>query len=286
MKIKQVVFVILALLLLGSPFLLNRFWGVQRVATPEGRSEDRFFVRAVAMPGNNLQSKLFLSTTGGDPPDLINQDDPVMASWATSGVIQPMSSVAEPAEVEAVAKFLYPAARKLSTFDQQLYGVCNGLDIRALYFNQTALDRFGCQVPQTISELDNVSQQIVPDGLDADRDFYAYLPDSRRLWAWGYVFGGAFVDPDGAVDLASPEIVAGQDVSAATDRIGFGARTLRDADGWTMANAGYSCVQRETSCQWSPADRVWCCFATGARRWSAQWGLGEWKRFYDSNRRQ
>ena len=234
MKIKEAIFVVLVLLLLCSPWLLNRFWGVERVEVPPDRTEvvfwhfwggadreivkevverfnnsqDRFFVREVAMPGNNLQAKLFLSTTGGDPPDLINQDDPVMASWAASGVIQPMSEVADPAEVEAVSRFLYPAARKLSTCNQQLYGVCNGLDIRALYYNRTTLERYGCEVPETIDELDEVSRRIAPDGLDTDRDFFAYLPDSRRLWAWGYVFGGEFVDASGAVDLTNSKVVA------------------------------------------------------------------------------
>ena len=234
MKFKEVVFVVLAVLLVCSPWLLNHFWGAERVATPPGRTEvvfwhfwggadreivrdvverfnksqDRFFVREVAMPGNNLQSKLFLSTTGGDPPDLVNQDDPVLASWAASGVIQPMSEVADEAEVEAVSQFLYPAARKLSTCSQQLYGVCNGLDIRALYYNRTALERYGCQIPKTIRELDDVSQRIVPDGVDGDRNFYAYLPDSRRLWAWGYVFGGEFVDPSGNVELTNAKVVA------------------------------------------------------------------------------
>ena len=35
-------------------------------------SQQQFFVRAIAMPGNNLDVKLFLSVTGADPPDLVN----------------------------------------------------------------------------------------------------------------------------------------------------------------------------------------------------------------------
>ena len=251
MKIKELVLIVLAVLLACSPWLLNHFWGVERVETPPGRTEvvfwhfwggadreivrdvvdrfndsqERFFVREVAMPGNNLQSKLFLSTTGGDPPDLINQDDPVMASWAARGVIQPMSDVADRSEVEAVERFLYPAARKLSTCNQQLYGVCNGLDIRALYYNRSALDQFGCEVPKTIRELDEVSRRIAPDRFDPDRDFYAYLPDSRRLWAWGYVFGGEFVDGSGKVDLTNSKVVAASQWMASYSRR-YGAENI------------------------------------------------------------
>jgi len=246
MNIRQTLLIAMVVAMLSSPFLLKRFLGSKKVPTPPGRTEvvfwhfwggddravvqdvverfnesqEKFFVREVAMPGNNLQSKLFLSTTGGDPPDLINQDDPIVASWAASGVIQPMSSVA-PEEWKLVSDYLYRSARKLSTYNQELYAVCNGLDIRALYYNKTAMDQFDCSVPQTNRELEEVTRIMSPDGLDANRDFYAYLPDSRRLWAWGYVFGGEFVDQSGKVTLDNPRVVsAAKWMASYSDRYG------------------------------------------------------------------
>ena len=64
------------------------FWGgedrqvVNDVVSRFNASQSQYRVRAVAMPGNNLDLKMFLSITGGDPPDLINQDDPILGDWA------------------------------------------------------------------------------------------------------------------------------------------------------------------------------------------------------------
>ena len=64
------------------------FWGgedrqvVERVVERFNASQANYRVRAIAMPGNNLDLKVFLAVTGGDPPDLINQDDPILGDWA------------------------------------------------------------------------------------------------------------------------------------------------------------------------------------------------------------
>ena len=55
---------------------------VEDVIRRFNQSQDLYFVRGVSMPGNNFDMKLFLSVTGGDPPDLLNQDDPIVADWA------------------------------------------------------------------------------------------------------------------------------------------------------------------------------------------------------------
>lgn len=47
------------------------------------------------MPGNNLQAKIFLSVAGGDSPDLVNQDDPVIPDWAHRGVIHSLEDIAQ-----------------------------------------------------------------------------------------------------------------------------------------------------------------------------------------------
>ena len=160
------------------------------------------------MPGNNLHAKLFLSVAGGDPPDLVNQDDPVIPDWAARGVIQPISAIAPPDELQQLQEFLLPAADRLSRFDDQLYGICNGLDIRALYYNQTLLEQYDLQPPQSVADLDRIAETIAPAGSQL-YETYGYLPDTRRLWAWGYVFGGNFYDfKRRQVELDSPAIVS------------------------------------------------------------------------------
>lgn len=195
------------------------FWGgedravVEKIVGNFNDSQNRYFVRAIAMPGNNLQAKLFLAVAGGDPPDIVNQDDPVLADWAKRGVIQPLNDVATANDVNSVAQALLPPARRLSLVDGRLYGVCNGLDIRALLYNKTAIDNAGLEAPQTIAQLDAIAEHFSPSesGGVAKRlqSPVGYLPDSRRLWAWGPVFGADFYDQESArLTLDCPPMTA------------------------------------------------------------------------------
>lgn len=177
------------------------FWGgrdrsvVDHVVQQFNDSQNQFFVRAVAMPGNNLQAKLFLAVTGGDPPDLVNQDDPILADWAQRGVIQPIETVAKSEEITKLDRWMFQPAQRLSKVNNRYYAICNGLDIRALYYNKTLLEQEGLQPPRTLQDLDQIAAKLTPDAATARAmGLYAYLPDSRRLWAWGYVFGGQFYD--------------------------------------------------------------------------------------------
>ena len=177
------------------------FWGgadqavVDDVVARFNQSQSEFHVRAIAMPGNNLNAKLFLSVAGNDPPDLVNQDDPVLADWSARRVIVPLDEIATSAALAELNDFLLPAARRLASVDRRLVAIPNGLDIRALYYNKTVLDQHDLEPPQTIADLDRIVKVISPPGHEP-RDGYAFLPDSRRLWSWGYVFGGQFFNPE------------------------------------------------------------------------------------------
>ena len=179
------------------------FWGgrdravVEDIVARFNASQDEHFVRAIAMPGNNLDLKFFLSVAGGDPPDLLNQDDPIVADWALRGVLMPIDELASEAEQEELRRELFPAARKLGEYDGRLYALCNGLDVRVLYYNKTLLDAHGLAPPTTWDNLNRINAVISPpDEWNPTRPI-GYLPDPRRLWAWGIVFGGRFYDEAG-----------------------------------------------------------------------------------------
>lgn len=191
------------------------FWGgtdravVEEVVARFNASQQEYFVRPVAMPGNNLELKFFLAVTGGNPPDLLNLDDPIVADWAYRGALTPLDELASPAEQQALDHgFLYPAAHRLGAYRDRMYALPNGLDIRLLYYNQTMLDQHGLQPPTTPADLDNIAQRIAAYDSAGRRTLYGYLPDSRRLWAWGVVFGGDFYDEaTGRVTADSEPIV-------------------------------------------------------------------------------
>ena len=161
------------------------------------QSQDLYYVRGVSMPGNNFDMKLFLSVTGGDPPDLINQDDPIVADWAFRKAIFSMDEIAPLEEVEQMRKWLLPSARKLGEYDGRLYAVCNGLDVRALYFNrdivEQALRRKAPDELESLEQLDEIAK-LCTRYSDGELTQIGYLPDPRRLWVWGSIFGGDFYD--------------------------------------------------------------------------------------------
>lgn len=195
------------------------FWGgrdrpiVENIVQQFNASQAAYRVRAIALPGSNLDLKFFLSVAGGDPPDLMNHDDPVVGDWAERGVLTPLDELATKAELARLEAWLFPAAKRLGTYHNRRFALCNGLDVRALYCNRTLLAEHGLSLPQTIEDLDRIAETIAPaDGISG-RVRMGYLPDPRRLWAWGIVFGGSFADleaefPDEIVTADSPEILA------------------------------------------------------------------------------
>lgn len=191
------------------------FWGgddrkvVEQVVDRFNESQNKYFVRAIAMPGNNLDVKLFLAVTGGDPPDVINQDDPIVADWAHRGALTAIDEMASADELKQLNEWLFPAARRLCQYDGRLYGLCNGLDIRALYYNKTLLDEHPeMNPPKTPDDLTKIAKQLSVVDSDGRHQRFGYLPDSRRLWAWGVVFGGGFFDPGEGVTANDKSIVA------------------------------------------------------------------------------
>jgi len=201
------------------------FWGgrdrpvVEDVVRRFNASQQRYFVRAIAMPGNNLDLKFFLSIAGEDPPDLVNQDDPIVADWAHRGALLPIDELAGVEETEQLRRWLYPAARELGEYDRRFYALCNGLDVRALYYNETVLAQHGLSPPQTLAELDHAAAVITPSSSKTPPARYGYLPDPRRIWAWGIVFCGRFYDEStGRVTADSEPIVRALDWMAGYSR--------------------------------------------------------------------
>jgi multiple sugar transport system substrate-binding protein len=232
--------------------LFWHFWGgedrktVDAVVQRFNASQEQYFVRAVAMPGNNLDLKVFLAVTGGDPPDVINQDDPIVADWAQRGALTPIDELAPPAEVAALRQWLFPAARRLGEYDGRLYALCNGLDIRALYYNRTLLEEHGLAPPQSLEELDRIAAELSQFDEQGRLVRAGYLPNPDRLIAWGYVFGGEFYDPQsGRATVDDEPIVRALDWMAGYSRR-FGPRKVAAfrPGGQTLPGKTFSLLSR------------------------------------------
>ncbi|MEZ6092905.1 MAG: extracellular solute-binding protein [Pirellulaceae bacterium] len=189
------------------------FWGgedlnvVQDVVRRFNESQTKYWVREIAMPGNNLQAKLFLSISGNEPPDLVNQDDPILADWSERNLLTPFDDFCPSDELERLEPWLVPAAKGLSQYNGRFMALCNGLDVRTLFVNNTYLAKRSHSMPSNWDEFNQTIEAISPADGNRNRELYAFLPDSRRLWAWATVFGGGISVKDNAVTLATPQNV-------------------------------------------------------------------------------
>ena len=124
----------------------------------------------------------------------------------------PLDELATAEELAELSDWLVPAARRLVTYEGRMFGLCNGLDIRALYYNQSLLEEHGLEPPETIEQLDAIASACSLVDADGRRVRFGFLPDPRRLWAWGIVFGGEFYrSASQQVTLTDPGIVAALD---------------------------------------------------------------------------
>ncbi|QDT47012.1 maltose ABC transporter periplasmic protein [Symmachiella dynata] len=183
------------------------FWGgkyrhvVQDVVQRFNDSQTEFWVEEIAVPGQNLDMKFFMALAGGDFPDVLNQDDQIIGQWAQRGALTPLDQLMPAEEYARLNDWLSPPAQKIGTYDGRLYALCNGLDIRLMFYRRDILA--GRNVPTTLEEFNAITRQPSDDPTRI-----VYLPDDRRLWAWGIAFGGRFYDPDtGKITANDPAIV-------------------------------------------------------------------------------
>jgi multiple sugar transport system substrate-binding protein len=184
------------------------FWGgadrvtVRDVVRRFNESQERYWVEEVPVPGQNLDMKFFIALAGGDFPDVLNQDDQIIAQWAHRGVLTPLRELtADDDEYAELVDWLNPAARQIGSFRGELFALCNAIDIRALFYRNDALGND--DAPRTISQLDSIAKRS-----NSNDSRILFLPDDRRLWAWGILFGGDFYDEQsGRVTANHPRIV-------------------------------------------------------------------------------
>jgi multiple sugar transport system substrate-binding protein len=253
------------------------FWGgkdrqvVDDIVARFNGSQSTHFVRAVAMPGQNVDLKFFLGVAGGAPPDVVNQDDPIVADWASRGALTPLEELCGAAEAARLEQWLFPAARAIGLYNHKLYALCNGLDIRALYYDQAALEEIGLAPPQTLAELDAIAERIASAGSSQPIERYGFLPDPRRIWAWGVVFGGRFYNPttDQITADSDPILAAADWMADYGRRYGYAEVTRFRKGDQALPGAAFPLLQKRYAVvmdgQWRVAEIAAAVAAANAR---------------------
>ena len=86
---------------------------VDRIVTRFNESQDKYEVIALSVPSTSADAKFLLAVVGGDPPDLMAQWNPIIPTWAQSGMLRPLDDLMTPDERERFFREAYPIAKKI-----------------------------------------------------------------------------------------------------------------------------------------------------------------------------
>lgn len=163
------------------------------------RSQDKVYVRAVAIGYNAGMEKLLTATAGGAPPDLCSIDSTYMAQLAPQGVLMPLDDFMA-ATPGLHQEDFFPHVWRMAETDGHVWGVPTTTDVYCLLWNKTAFREVGLdpeKPPKTIEELEEYAAKLTqwdPDsGAIQQMGMVPWTPwDMTHLW--GVMFGGAWID--------------------------------------------------------------------------------------------
>lgn len=171
------------------------------------RSQDIYEIDPLLMSDSEADSKLMLSTVGGDPPDVILIWTQATSAWAESGLLQPLDPFITPAEMARFKNTAYPVVRKSGWYKGRLYGVVEGFDLWVCYYRTDHFREAGLnpdQFPETLEDLVVLAAKL--DKFDADGNVtrMGFLPSNFQTFA--PLFNGGFYDEaTGNLTLNTPE---------------------------------------------------------------------------------
>jgi multiple sugar transport system permease protein len=173
-------------------------------------------------------TRFLVSVAGGMPPDVIYFDRYAVSEWASRGAFTPLDSYLEsdrlrkrPNQIHE-EDFYKPAWRETVytnplSGERHLYGIPNGMDNRALFYNKDLLKRSGyvdasgeAQPPRTWEELEAMAVKMTEKDEKGHPRTLGFVPNFGNSWLYlyGWMNGGEFMSRDGRTcTLNDPKIV-------------------------------------------------------------------------------
>jgi len=177
-------------------------------------------LRLSAGAGHMDSQKLSTAIAGGVPTILVRQSRFNIGDFASRGAFQPLDDLiatdlekAPDAADTVRAKDYYPAAWNEAMYEGRVYGIPDGVDDRALYYNKDAFRRAGLdpeKPPRTWSELKAMAAKLTRFDANGRIRQVGFLPNFGNSWLYLYAWqnGGTFMSADGRTcTLADPENV-------------------------------------------------------------------------------
>lgn len=143
--------------------------------------------------------KLLTAAASDTLPDLLWLSRFQTATWASRGVLKPLTEYIERDGYDT--SVFYEAALNESTYEDEVYGIPGGMDVRVLYVNLDHLAAIGVD-PATLDTsdwdtLNSIGAQLVQrNGDQVTRWGFDNKIPAKNFWLWGRGNGGKFMNDD------------------------------------------------------------------------------------------
>lgn len=147
------------------------------------------------------EQKLLTAAASDSLPDVIWLSRFETATWAARGVLMPLTEYIERDSYDVSA--FYEQAIQETTFEDEVYGIPGGSDVRALFVNLDSLEAAGVSADdldtsdwEALAEL--AGELVVRDGDTITTWGFDHKVQADNFWMWGTGNGGSFMNEDGS----------------------------------------------------------------------------------------
>ena len=172
---------------------------LEDIANLFNESQDEIEVKAVVIP-ENFRERLMSSAAVGDMPDVVSLTGDGNLYMAERGLFQPIDKLMGENEWKQFQEWALPVVWEVNDWKGHVWALTPYIDCCSLYYNKTHFTEAGLDPeapPSTITELDAFAEKLTRYDARGNIDIIGFYP-SWGLDYWGTVFGGKFVDDEGA----------------------------------------------------------------------------------------
>ncbi|MCB2156840.1 ABC transporter substrate-binding protein [bacterium] len=203
-------------------------------------SQDKVFVKFLST--GQIEQKLLLATSGGNPPDVAGFWAWRLYTYADMGALEPLDGLIERDGFD-MDRYL-PVISEQCEHHGFIWGLPSTPATLALHYNTDMFREAGLdpnRPPRTIAELDEYAAKLTKIDEDGEITQLGFSPTEPGWWneRWCYWFGGRLVSKDGTkIVTDSPENIAAYDwVQSYPEKYGFKTLQVFQSAGGQFSSA-------------------------------------------------
>lgn len=201
-----------------------------------------------------LLTRLNTALPSDQTPDVVEVGNTQAASFTSIGAFADLTDKAE--ELGAMGPQSFVDA---GTFDGELYAVPYYWGSRYVFYDKSAFEDAGLDVPTTLGEFNAAAEQLTSEGGDDYSGFWLPGQDWRNGISWLFAHGGDIATLDGdqwVGQLSSPESIEGlTEWQALAEKATTAPKDGKDEEPWTAFNNGEAAMFMAPSwARWSVSE--------------------------------